>query len=170
MNFRKATILDLELLQHWDRQPHVIACDPEGDWDWKNVLQIDPPWREYFISEIENEPIGMLQIIDPYLEDSRYWGDVGPNKRAIDIWVGEAYNLNKGYGTEMMKWAINRCFSDPTVNEILIDPLKTNTKAHRFYERLGFQFLEERDFDGDRCLVYYFTREHFKNIDSSESI
>jgi aminoglycoside 6'-N-acetyltransferase len=35
----------------------------------------------------------------------------------------------------------------------LIDPLASNERAIRFYERLGFEFVEERDVGGDYCLV-----------------
>lgn len=33
------------------------------------------------------------------------------------------------------------------------------TKAHRFYERLGFTFVEERNFDGDDSFVYLLDRK-----------
>ncbi|CAD5256148.1 GCN5-related N-acetyltransferase (fragment) [Imperialibacter sp. EC-SDR9] len=59
----------------------------------------------------------------------------------------------------MMKQAINRCFNDPEVTAILIDPLASNVVAIRFYERLGFQFVEERTFDTSDCKVYQLTRE-----------
>jgi aminoglycoside 6'-N-acetyltransferase len=104
-------------------------------------------------------PIGMVQIIDPFEEETHYWGDVDRNKRAIDIWIGEEEQLNKGYGTEMMRLAIARCFENPDVDGILIDPLKSNTRAHRFYERMGFEFLEERVFDDSVCFVYELKRK-----------
>ncbi|MEP1096496.1 MAG: GNAT family N-acetyltransferase [Cyclobacteriaceae bacterium] len=165
MNFRAATIDDLELLLHWDEQPHVIACDPSGGGDWVPELSKKEDWRELLIAERDDEPIGFLQIIDPKLEDSHYWGDVPPNLRAIDIWIGEAKNLNRGYGTTMMKMAFKRIFSNSDVRGILIDPLASNVNAHRFYERLGFQFLEERFFDADRCFVYELKREVYNNLD-----
>ena len=155
---RPATIEDLDLLLHWDEQQHVIDSDPDDDWEWEIELNRDPNWRKQLVAEFDGEPIGFIQIIDPYLEESHYWGDVAQNKRAIDIWIGEAYNLNKGYGTQMMKLAIDRCFSDPAVISILIDPLKTNIKAHRFYERLGFKFVEERVFNESVCFVYELER------------
>lgn len=161
MLLRKATLTDIPLLSHWDRQPHVIACDPGGigdDDDWTHELSHDSEWQELLISEVDGEPIGFLQIIDPALEDTHYWGDVPPNLRALDIWIGEAYNLNKGYGTIMMKSAFEKCFHDPKVTAIIIDPLKFNTSAHRFYERLGFQFVEERTFEETECFVYELTR------------
>ncbi|WP_367389214.1 GNAT family N-acetyltransferase [Lewinella sp. LCG006] len=158
ITLRPATIQDLEILLFWDAQQHVIDCDPDDDWNWETELLRTPPWREQLIAEKNGTPIGFLQIIDPYHEESHYWGDIEENKRAIDIWIGEEKNLNKGYGTIIMQLAIERCFQDPEVQEILIDPLKSNVKAHRFYERLGFVFLEERAFNETPCYVYRLTR------------
>ncbi|WP_149275940.1 GNAT family N-acetyltransferase [Pareuzebyella sediminis] len=158
MQLRPATIKDLDLLKYWDTQKHVIDCDPDEDWNWETELNYNPVWREQFIGEYKGEPIGFLQIIDPYLEETHYWGEVEKHKRAIDIWIGETKNLNRGYGTAMMYLAIRRCFDNPVVSGILIDPLKTNTKAHRFYRRFGFEFIEERKFGGMTCFVYELQR------------
>lgn len=158
MNLRIATLADLALLQHWDRQAHVVASDPNDDWNWKVELVRTPNWREQLIAEIEGRPIGFIQIIDPAQEDSHYWGDVAANIRAIDIWIGEESDLGKGYGTKMMQLALTRCFADPVVTAVLIDPLASNTRAHRFYERLGFKFVERRRFGNDDCLVYRLNR------------
>lgn len=159
IKLRLATLDDLDLLLYWDTKQHVIASDPDDDWEWKIELARDPEWREQWVAEIHGEPIGFIQIIDPHVEETHYWGNVAQDKRAIDIWIGEERNLNKGYGTQMMQLAIERCFNDPNVNGILIDPLKSNTKAHRFYERLGFEFVEERSFDGTDCYVYELKRK-----------
>jgi aminoglycoside 6'-N-acetyltransferase len=99
MNLRPATLADLDLLRYWDEQPHVLAADPNDDWGWEVELDRSPSWREQLIAEIEDKAIGFIQIIDPALEDSHYWGDVAPNLRAIDIWIGEETDLGKGYGT-----------------------------------------------------------------------
>lgn len=162
INLRSATPDDLELLRYWDTQPHVIASDPNDDWGWEVELNRTPNWREQLIAEIEGRPIGFIQIIDPAREDSHYWGDVPDNLRAIDIWIGEATDLGKGYGTQMMQQAIARCFADPAVTAILIDPLASNTRAHRFYERLGFQFIEARRFGEDDCYVYCLNRANWE--------
>lgn len=81
------------------------------------------------------------------------------NLRAIDIWIGEAGNLGKGYGTEMMRLALARCFAVPEVEAVLIDPLASNVRAHRFYERMGFRFVERRRFGMDDCFVYRLERD-----------
>lgn len=163
VTLRTATIDDLKLLQHWDEQPHVIASDPNDDWGWEIELNRNPDWREQLIAEIDGTAIAFVQIIDPAREDSKYWGDVPANLCAIDIWIGEERNLGKGYGTKIMQLAIARCFADPLVKSILIDPLASNTRAHRFYERLGFQFLECRQFGEDECFVYTLDRINWHN-------
>lgn len=159
IKLRPANLEDLDLIKYWDTKPHVIACDPDDEWDWENELARNPEWREQLVAELDGKPIGFVQIIDPYLEESHYWGNVEKTKRAIDIWIGEEEYLNKGYGTTMMELAIKKCFENPTVDGILIDPLKSNTKAHRFYQRLGFEFVEERQFDDSVCFVYELKRK-----------
>jgi aminoglycoside 6'-N-acetyltransferase len=162
IELRKATLGDLEILQHWDKQDHVNASDPNDDWNWHVELARDPHWREQLIAERDGRPIGFIQIIDPQLEESGYWGDVPSNLRAIDIWIGEKTELGKGYGTIMMTMALQRCFSHKNVTAVLIDPLEANTKAHRFYERLGFRFIEKRTFGEDACLVYRLERKEWE--------
>ena len=161
IRLRPATINDLSIIQYWDTQPHVIESDPDDDWNWEMELQRDPPWRTQLIAELDGMPIGFVQIIDPFEEETHYWGPVEKNRRAIDIWIGEENNLGKGFGTKMMQLAINRCFNVSGVVSILIDPLKSNIRAHRFYERLGFRLLEERAFNGTACLVYELRRHTY---------
>ena len=57
-----------------------------------------------------------------------------------------------------MALALNRCFRDPRVTAVIIDPLAANTRAHRFYERLGFALVGPRRFGEDDCLVYRLER------------
>jgi len=159
--FRNADSNDLELLRHWDGQPHVIDSDPNDDWHWEHELQHFPVWREQLIAELNGRPIGFIQIIDPALEETHYWGDIASGYRALDIWIGEKEDLGKGYGTIIMRMAIDRCFKCGEVKAILVDPLASNKDAHRFYERLGFRFLEQRVFGEDNCFVYELTRENW---------
>jgi aminoglycoside 6'-N-acetyltransferase len=162
INLRPAILADLDLLRDWDEQPHIIESDPNDDWGWETELTRNPDWREQLIAEIDDRPIGFIQIIDPAREDSHYWGEIAANLRAIDIWIGEAAYLGQGYGTQMMQLAIARCFADPFVAAILIDPLANNTRAHRFYERFGFQFVEPRRFGYDDCFVYRLNRKDWQ--------
>ncbi|MBK8703118.1 MAG: acetyltransferase [Saprospiraceae bacterium] len=162
ITLRPATIADLPLLQHWDEQPHVIESDPSDDWEWETELLRHPDWREQLVAELDGRPIGFIQIIDPKREETHYWGEeVAENLRAIDIWIGEESDTNKGYGTQMMRLALQRCSAVTAVTAVLIDPLASNTAAHRFYERLGFQFVERRTFGEDDTFVYRLDRDRY---------
>lgn len=161
INLRRAKIEDIELLRHWEKQPHVVESGVE-DWDWENQIGISHDWRESLIAELDGRPLGFMEIIDPFEDEEHYWGEVEPNLRALDIWIGEKEDLGKGYGTEMMRLALEKCFASPEVTAIIIDPLASNKAAHRFYERLGFKFVEERNFDEDHCFVYHLTREDWE--------
>jgi aminoglycoside 6'-N-acetyltransferase len=162
MRLRPATPADLPLLLHWDQQPHVMASDPNDDWEWETELARTPPWRRQLIAESAGRPIGFIQIIDPALEESHSWGDVPPGLRAIDIWIGEPSDLGRGHGTRMMHLALARCFADPSVTAVIIDPLRSNRRAHRFYRRLGFREVERRRFGDDDCLVMRLERDDYQ--------
>ena len=158
------------MLAGWDREPHVIECstdDPDADIafggiEWREELADQSGVSFYRIAEVAQEglwrPIGVMQICDPHLEPTHYWGEIEPNLRAMDIWIGPRDALNRGYGTQMMTLAIDEAFGDPAVTAIVIDPLNSNTEAHRFYQRLGFEVVGRRMFDEDDCLVHRLTR------------
>jgi aminoglycoside 6'-N-acetyltransferase len=132
---------------------------------------------------VDGRAIGFVQIIDPALEDSHYWGDVEPllrglgvqgapagplppqrgtpELRAIDIWLGPPDAVGRGFGSGIMSQAIERCFAPPQVVAIVIDPLVTNTRSHRFYERFGFTPVGPRRFGQDDCLVYRLTKQRW---------
>ena len=164
VTLRRATVDDLETLSRWDEQPHVVDSDPNDDWQWETELPRNPSWREQLIAEVNGRPIGYVEIIDAAEDEEHYWGDVPAGHWAVDLWIGEAGELGKGYGTQMMRHALARCFGRPGVNSVLVDPLVRNVRARRFYERLGFQFLEVRLFGEDECAVYVLSRERFSAL------
>ncbi|MBK9014096.1 MAG: hypothetical protein IPM82_08390 [Saprospiraceae bacterium] len=43
-----------------------------------------------------------------------------------------------------------------------INPLASNTAAHRFYKQLGFRFEERRTFGEDDTFVYRIARGDFR--------
>lgn len=162
IQLRLATISDLSILQLWDEQEHVIASDPNDDWNWEVELQKKPDWRAMYIAEKDKLPIGFVQIIDATKEETHYWGDVPEGTKAIDIWIGDTVHLGKGYGTTMMKIALNKCFEDCKTDVVLIDPLISNNDAIRFYKRLGFTLVGARTFGEDECIVYEMTRKNWE--------
>ena len=159
ISLRTATLADVPVLQSWESLPHVIDSSPNETIDWKFELEHAGSWVQHLIADLDDVPIGIIQIIDPYEEPSHYWGEVEQNLRAIDIWIGPAEYLGKGHGTVMMRQAIELCFANPEVTAILIDPLATNTRAIKFYRTLGFGEVGLRWFDEDHCLVMRLERD-----------
>lgn len=170
VTLRLATVDDIPTLERWDLDPTVIASTSdnpdvsvafgeENDWN-ENMELYQPDVWEYWIAEVDGRPIGAMQMIDPHLEPTHYWGDVPPGLRALDIWIGEPGDRGKGCGEEMMRLGIERSFAKSDVTAILIDPLASNTRAHKFYQRVGFMPTHRQTFnDGeDDCLVHKLTR------------
>lgn len=171
LRLRPATPADAGLLRRWDEEPHVIRAvtdDPGAstafvDADWDEELADASAVSFYLIAEVDGRPIGAMQVIDPYLEPTGYWGDIEPGLRALDIWIGPTDALGRGFGTQMMQQALDLCFADPAVHAVVIDPLNSNADAHRFYQRLGFAPVGRRLFnDEDDCLVHRIARSDWE--------
>ncbi|WP_372424598.1 GNAT family N-acetyltransferase [Salinarimonas chemoclinalis] len=168
MRLRPATLADLPTLLAWNEDPDVVASTGADDaFDWAGEIPRTVDWREILIFEAQGRPIGVLVSIDPAREESRYWGDCGPGLRALDVWIGASGDRGRGFGTAMMRLALARCFADPSVTAVLLDPLAENVRSCRFYERLGFRAVERRFFGKDDCVVYRLEREAWASPRSS---
>jgi aminoglycoside 6'-N-acetyltransferase len=147
---------DVALLRAWDADADVAAALGRNgaDWyDWPIELARNVRWRELLIAEEDGRPIGFIQLTDAAEEESHYWGDVAPGTWALDIWIGSPDDRGRGLGTGAMQAALRRIFDDHRADAVVIDPRVDNPRAIAFYERLGFERVGVRDFDGDRCLV-----------------
>jgi aminoglycoside 6'-N-acetyltransferase len=175
---REAELDDAALLERWNRDPGVIAGvtdDPNattafGVPDWRAALAAQTTHSRYYIAVHAERPVGALEIMDPQLEPAHYWGDVAPNLRAVDIWIGGAADRGRGLGTEFMRLALALCFHEPAVTAVVIDPLASNVRAHAFYRRLGFTPVERRRFGDSDCFVHRLSREGWQRSDLSRSI
>ena len=104
ITLRPMSLADVPLLDLWDTQPHVIVAtsdDPNrpkafGDTYWPDELALVGTDCQYLIAELDDRPIGAMQIIDPHTEVTHYWGEIEPNLRAIDIWIGETIARQSG--------------------------------------------------------------------------
>lgn len=171
MHLRRATDDDIALLEYWDSKPHVIAATGATEsTDWHEEIHGEAGIYDVFIAVHDARPIGLLQIMDPLLEPSHYWGAVAANLRALDIWIGEETDLNRGLGVAMMALGLDRCFSPPEITAVIIDPLQSNARAQRFFERIGFEVIGPRLFGEDLCLVREMTRERWHEVRSAGSL
>lgn len=156
---RPAVAADVPLLELWDEDPDVAESggdDDVFDWAWEVPRSVD--WRDILVAEADGEAVGVVVLIDAAREETHYWGDdVEPGAWAIDIWIGEERHRSRGIGRQMMESALRRCFGTHAAPAVLIDPLTTNVRAVRFYERMGFVHVGPRRFGGDDCSVMRIT-------------
>lgn len=163
MRLRSATLADLPTLLAWDGDPDVDASGGADDaLDWEAEIPRGVDWREILIFEAGDRPVGVVVAIDPLREETHYWGDCEPGLRALDVWIGAPSDRGRGFGAEMMRLALERCFADPSVTAVLLDPLAANVRACRFYERLGFVAVDRRLFGEDDCVVYRLDRSAWR--------
>lgn len=161
VELRPMRVDDVDLLRRWDDDPDVAAAlgGRGADWyDWPAELVRDLPWRELLIAEEKGRPIGFVQLIDAREEESHYWADVKPGTWALDIWIGSPRDRGRGLGAQAVRTAVARIFENTSASAVVIDPQVGNRRAIAFYERLGFERVGEREFDGDRCLVMRLAR------------
>ena len=128
--FRRVTRDDVPLLEVMSTAPHVLpSLGTDQTWDWPR--EVEAPWQEIWISDLRasSSPMGVVVILDAAADPSGYWGKVSPGTCAIDIWIADASQLRKEYGTVMMKHDIDRCFHVHNAHTILVDPLAENDGA-----------------------------------------
>lgn len=161
VTLRRATPADMPMLLAWDADPDVASSGAaRGLEGWQEDLVRDVPWAEELIAEVDGAPVGFMELIDAVGEETHYWGDdVEPGAWALDIWIGRPQDRGRGIGAAMMRVALDRCFDTHGASAVLLDPRRDNTRAHRFYERLGFRLIGARTFGDDDCLVYRLGRD-----------
>ena len=105
-------------------------------------------------------PIGAMQIIDPHLRADALLGRdrAQPARASISGSASQAIAaraMARGDDGRRSSAAL----PSHGVTAIIIDPLNSNTRAHKFYQRLGFTPTHRQIFgDDDDCLVHKLTR------------
>jgi streptomycin 6-kinase len=156
ISFQPMQIEHLPLWQKWIQTPHVkniwlIEGYEPSDYIHKKIAGngYDYP----FIIYLNERPIGYIQCCDLYAYRIKYLTPKGIFSQetsgtfCMDLFFGETNDLNKGYGTQVVKAFIQYIFKNFSAKKILIDPASDNLRAIRCYEKAGFTYVRE-DFDG----------------------
>jgi GNAT superfamily N-acetyltransferase len=109
------------------------VADAAGS-DYTNALAaIDrDPSQEMIVVEDGGTPVGCFQLTYlPGLMRRGQW------RGMVEVVHVAQSHRNKGIGSEMMRWAIERC-RERGCGMVQLTSNKKRTDAHRFYERLGF--------------------------------
>jgi RimJ/RimL family protein N-acetyltransferase len=163
--FRPIQHADLPMLHEWLRRPHVAEwwgktpSMEEMEEEFLPIIAGNPNHR-CFIARRNGNPTGFIQFyVAAAFHDEGWWLDEhDPGVRGIDQFLAHPDELNKGYGTQMVKAFVKMIFSDPSVTRIQTDPVPGNARAIRCYEKAGFAASHEADTPGGRGLIMYCER------------
>lgn len=138
LTYRAARPADLPYLIGLIVEDSVIATndDPADALhaDYTSALAaIDAsPTEELFVVELEGKPVGCFQLsYMPGLMRRGMW------RGQIELVHVQGGHQGQGLGTEMMRWAVERC-RERGCGMVQLTSNKKRLDAHRFYERLGF--------------------------------
>lgn len=142
LSYRPATPADLPFIVAQIVDDSVIATgdDPSArDPGYAAALAaIDAdPNQEMWIVECDGAPVGCFQLTYiPGLMRRGMW------RGLIEVVHVDARFRNRGIGSAMMRWAIERC-RQRGCGVVQLTSNKKRPDAHRFYERLGFEKSHE---------------------------
>ena len=137
--FRRATKADLPSIVH------LLADDdlgsqrerdkdplPESYYSAYEEIHRDPN-HEMIVAELNGEVMGTLHLM--FLPSISFQGGLRAQIESVRI---DNQHQNRGLGSQMMKWAIERAKARGA-HIVQLTTHKTRGDAHRFYERLGFK-------------------------------
>lgn len=141
--FRPATAADLPFLVDLIVEDSVVATSDDaaaatGPEYTAALAAIDAdPNQEMLVVELDGERVGCFQLTYiPGLARRGMW------RGLVEMVHITPAQRNKGFGGEMMKWAIERC-RERGCGLVQLTSNKKRLDAHRFYRRLGFEQSHE---------------------------
>ena len=143
LNYRHATQADLPFIVGLVVEDSVVPTedDPADAMhaDYLDALAaIDrDPNQEMFILELDRQPVGCFQL--SYIPGLMRRG---MTRGQIELVHVSDSQRNRGLGSEMMRWALERC-REKGCGMVQLTSNKKRLDAHRFYVRLGFQQSHE---------------------------
>lgn len=144
IDFRAVTKRDIPLLKRWVVQPHWQEWWDAPDGSLAEILgHLDSDTVEPMIAELDGRPVAYVQSYDPHLEDGHPYQDQPFGTLGLDIAIGEAADLNKGLGTQILIDLAALLFEEGSIR-LVIDPHPDNKRAIRAYEKAGFVAFDTR--------------------------
>jgi aminoglycoside 6'-N-acetyltransferase len=145
ITFRAVTPKDMPLLKRWIASPHWQEWWGETETELKEIMaNLESDSVEPMIVELDDKPVAYVQTYDPHMEDAHPYQDQPFGTIGIDISIGDAADLNKGLGTEILLGLSEMLFEEGAVR-LIIDPHPNNKAAIACYEKAGFSAFDTRE-------------------------
>ncbi|MBU2866825.1 GNAT family N-acetyltransferase [Pacificibacter marinus] len=136
--FRQATMDDVDLITHWQAQPHVRrwwdAAEPYTQDD------INDPRVSRWIVSFEARPFAFMQDYTVHGWDAHHFANLATGARGIDQFIGDPEMVGVGHGSGFITERMRDLF-DAGAPMIATDPHPDNSRAIAVYAKLGFQPL-----------------------------
>lgn len=100
-----------------------------------------------YIINLNRVPIGYIQVYDFYDFPREYelkTENLPASLAGIDLFIGEAEFIHKGYGAAILEQFINN-YVFKEFNNCFVDPDNNNIAAIRAYEKAGFKKIKSYD-------------------------
>lgn len=160
ITFQHVTEKDFPLLAHWLAQPHVSRwwnhefTAEAIERDFGPTLRGEEP-AEDLIATRDGTPFALTQrsrwhdYPDELAELAPYL-DVPITAMTIDYLIGEAHDVGRGVGTELVRALVSDTWSAHPACRLLIVPVAAgNPASWRALEKAGFRRVTEADLEPD---------------------
>ncbi len=156
LRFKSLEESDLTLIHTWLHQPWVKRWYAHEALLWQEFLQFRDEIKNYFGSGNEflvvsnGYPFAYIRYYDAHLWPDGF-GNVEPEGRyGIDLYIGDAEYLGKGYGTALLRQFIKKIIQDQKelglpIKQLVIAPEIANNAAIKTYLKVGFNIDQEID-------------------------
>lgn len=142
--FRAVTPKDLPLLERWIALPHWQVWWGDPELEIANISShMGSDEVEPMMVELDDKPIAYVQSYDPHLENNHPYRDQPFGTIGIDISIGNASDLNKGHGSNILIALSELLFEEGAVR-LILDPHPDNKVAIACYMKAGFAAFDTR--------------------------
>ena len=174
ITFRSLDHADLPLMHQWLNEGEAFT------WYGRQPTTLEKITAEYTATIEHTEPVfGFVILIDAQPAGYIQWYliadhpayatqiNVPPDSAGVDMFIGEARFLHRGYGSAIMRRFLHDVvFADSRNGRCIIDPDERNTIAIRAYEKAEFQHLKTVQVGAEPAPSYLMelTREKFQRV------
>ena len=129
----------VRLLSEWLSRSHVARWHPDPGARVEWALN-PPPGGAHALIVLAERPIGHLrwQKVDRETLDALGLSEIPEGSVDVDILIGEADCLGRGYGPTALALLVETLRRDATVPLVGLSPSIDNASAQRAYEKAGF--------------------------------
>lgn len=139
---------DLVVLYAWSKQPILLKFwsfpVTRTAFNEKYLTKITDPAQQAFMVFQDEAPFGYIQSYALLQSDPLYAAlELSGTIWGIDQFIGNSAYWGKGLGPVFIRKFVDKLFEEhPTLEKLLVDPLSSNERAIKCYEKVGFSLYK----------------------------